>query len=46
MKFKVAVAALAFMLLPYSLSYIVTLALVAAALNATAYQSYSRSSLC
>jgi hypothetical protein len=46
MKFKVAIAALAFMLLPYSLSYIVTLALVAAALNATAYQSYSRSSFC
>jgi hypothetical protein len=38
MKFKVAIAALAFMLLPYNLSYIITLALAAAALNATAHQ--------
>jgi len=46
MKFKVAIVALAFMLLPYSLSYIVAVALVAVALNPTAYRSCSRSAFC
>jgi hypothetical protein len=46
MKFKVAIAALAFMLPPYNLSYIVAAALVAVALNPTAYRSCSRSGFC